>query len=103
MDDDYTHTTCYPALLDRQEGDPEAGEAEDAQQEHHKKKAADHLDKKDVKDSDAIKDFLPFTFIRTQRVIRRALEQDRFLGLGRPLALSTGMRATTRPRIVPGH
>ena len=71
LDDDDTHTTCYPVLLDRQEGDPEPGEAEDAQQGHRKKQAAAHLDQKDVNDSEASNDFLPFALIRSQRVIQK--------------------------------
>ena len=58
-----------PALLDRQEGDPEPDEIEEANIGHGRMKVILDADAKEVNDAGAIHDFKPFAFVRAQRPI----------------------------------
>lgn len=67
LDDDDGGLTFFPALLDRQEGDPEPGEADEEVIPKRRLQLCD----KEINDVEAITDFLLFTFVRSQRVIQK--------------------------------
>ena len=60
-----------PALLDRQEGDPEPDENEEAKVGDGRMKVILDADAKEVNDAEAIHDFKPFMFVRAQRPIQK--------------------------------